>query len=128
MTLVEEFRTAIADIATALGEGLTATLIHFGADGPSYTPGTQDYGAGTPIEQTFACSPVAERRGSDTGSPEVLRGALQLIVPVVDSAGDPIEPVVGDRVRVAGIIYQIVAISPLNIGTGVAGYECEVRQ
>ena len=128
MSLTTEFQEAIAQIAEALGEGLTATLIHFGADGPGYDPGSQSYGSATPVEQTFACSPVAERRGSASGSPEVLRGSLQLIIPTTDSAGESIEPVVGDRVRVGSVIYQIATVVPLNIGTGIAGYECEVRQ
>lgn len=123
--LTDEFAAAIAELASELGQGLTATLLQRTG---TYDPDTQSYLDPEVVEHDFACAPPSEDRGTVPGSPEVLRGSLQIIIPTTDSAGESIEPVVGDRVRVGSVIYQIATVVQLNIGTGIAAYECEVRQ
>jgi len=96
-------------------------------DDAGFDAATQSYLVNAPVEQTFAIPPVSEVLRGGAGGPEVLRGVLQVVLPTTDTLGDAVVPVVGDRLRVGAKLYQIVGVVPLNIGTGTAGYQCEVR-
>ena len=127
MSLTDEFKDLIDELAIDLGEGLTATLIQFPSTS-TFDPATQSYSDAAAVEQTFACSPPSAAVGTTAGMPEVQRGILSMVIPTVDEDGDAMTPRTGDRLRINSVIYQIVSADPLMIGTGTAGYQCEVRQ
>lgn len=122
--LTDEFAAVIAELASELGQGLTATLLQRTG---TYDPDTQSYAESDVTEHSFACSPPAEDRGTIPGTSEVRRGILRMIVPTTSNLGETIVPTLSDRIQVGSAIYQIVGVAALRVGDGIAGYDCEVR-
>lgn len=124
--LTDEFAAVIGELADELGEGLTATLIKFPTSA-AFDPATQSYSDEAAVEQIFACAPPAQAKRNASNADLTQTGNLMIIVPAVDEDGDAMAPVVGDRIKVGTVIYHIVAMVPLMVGTGTSGYQCEVR-
>lgn len=123
--LTREFADVIGEIATELGEGLTATLIQ--------TPSTvdADTGAvtpGTPSSYVFACPPPSPRRVGAIAGGEEIMDALVLVVPqILNASGSVITPTRGDTIELYGADYQIIEAFPLGAGDGIAGHRITLR-
>lgn len=122
--LTEEFSAVIGELATELGEGLTATLVVATTTLDRNTGGITESAS---TSYSFRCpppSPWSRRPMVD----ESLVDALRLITPrILDAAGALVTPARGDRIMLYGRAHQIVLVEPIGVGDDVAGFSLAIR-
>lgn len=122
--LTDEFAAVIAELASELGEGLTATLTQRSG---TFNASTQTYTGGETAQHELAIAPPSEQRQTQGGSAELRSGALTVVLPTTSTAGVAITPTVSDTLTVGATTLQILSVRALRIGDGIAGWLCEVR-
>lgn len=117
--IAAKVKAALAKGAAATGDGpLVGTLIRRGtASGPVYEP---TYGS----DLEYTCNVLfSEFDTMEKAGTSVAANDVKLLVSVLD-----VEPTVADKIKVAGITYEIVNADPTRPGGEVLMWEIQARR